>query len=208
MAYTAATARSRVREFINEDTADFWTDTEIDEWIKMGCLDISTKTLVVKHRDYFTLATDTEVYDASDFNTNTSDVIVSVQYAWYQDDMNAVSLQKIRPDQFGHVQFQDAGPPKMFFEDNGEIFVWPVPTSSENGNKINLIYAYASDDITDLRYNYQIMAIWFAVSMAKAKDEQFGQASMWQQVYANALQFERNDKFDKGIERAQSKRLG
>lgn len=208
MAYTAATARSRVREFINEDTADFWTDTEIDEWIKMGCLDISTKTLVVKHRDYFTLATDTEVYDASDFNTNTSDVIVGVQYAWYQDDMNAVSLQKIRPDQFGHVQFQDAGPPKMFFEDNGEIFVWPVPTSSENGNKINLIYAYASDDITDLRYNYQIMAIWFAVSMAKAKDEQFGQASMWQQVYANALQFERNDKFDKGIERAQSKRLG
>lgn len=208
MAYTAATARSRVREFINEDTADFWTDTEIDEWIKMGCLDISTKTLVVKHRDYFTLATDTEVYDASDFNTNTSDVIVSVQYAWYQDDMNAVSLQKIRPDQFGHVQFQDAGPPKMFFEDNGEIFVWPVPTSSENGNKINLIYAYASDDITDLRYNYQIMAIWFAVSMAKAKDEQFGQASMWQRIYANALQFERNDKFDKGIERAQSKRLG
>lgn len=208
MAYTAATARSRVREFINEDTADFWTDTEIDEWIKMGCLDISTKTLVVKHRDYFTLATDTEVYDASDFNTNTSDVIVGVQYAWYQDDMNAVSLQKIRPDQFGHVQFQDAGPPKMFFEDNGEIFVWPVPTSSENGNKINLIYAYASDDITDLRYNYQIMAIWFAVSIAKAKDEQFGQASMWQQVYANALQFERNDKFDKGIERAQSKRLG
>lgn len=207
MAYTAATARAQVRYLINETTADFWTDTEIDDWIKMGCIDVSTKTLVVKHRDYFTLATDQEVYDATDFNTNTTDVIVGVQYMWYQDDMDAVSLQKIRPDQFGHVQFQDAGPPKMYYEDNGEIFVWPVPTSAENGNKVNLIYAYATDDITNLQWNYQILPIWFAVSLAKAKDEQFGQATMWQKMYLNSLEFERNDKFDKGVEQIVSKRI-
>lgn len=201
MAYTLSTATSRVRELLNESTASFWTDTEIQEWIKMGCIDISTKTLCVKRRDYFTLATNTQIYTASDFNTNTSDIIAKMQYAWHGDAMSAVTLKRFTPEIMGGHQYgTSTGPPKEFFEDNQEIFVWPVPSSSENGDKVHVIYSYVSDAIADVQWNYQPLAILYACAMAKAKDEHFQQASLYQQMYLNAINFEREDKFDKGIE--------
>lgn len=207
MAYTLTTATTEVRQLINEQNPGFWTDTEIENWLKMGCIDVSTKTQCVKHRDYFTLATDTQVYSPSDFNTNTSDILVRVQYAWYNDDMDAVTLQRIQPNQFGQVPTTSAGPPVYFFEDNQEIFVWPIPTSSENGNKVHILYSYATDDITNIRWHFQILPIWFAASMAKAKDEQFAQANLFQQMYLSALTFERKDKYEKGLETSQMKKV-
>jgi len=165
MAYTLTTATTEVRQLINEETTGFWSDTEIQNWIKMGCIDTSTKTQCVKHRDYFALATDTQVYEPSDFNTNSSDVLVRIQYAW------------------------------------------PIPTSSENGNKVHIFYSYATDAIANIKWHLQILPIWFAVAMAKAKDEQFAQADMWLRMYLNAASFERRDKYDKGTETSQEKKV-
>lgn len=207
MAYTLTTATTEVRQLINEETTGFWSDTEIQNWIKMGCIDTSTKTQCVKHRDYFALATDTQVYEPSDFNTNSSDVLVRIQYAWYNDAMSAVPLQRIEPHQFGNLPTISAGPPKYYWEDNQEIFVWPIPTSSENGNKVHIFYSYATDAIANIKWHLQILPIWFAVAMAKAKDEQFAQADMWLRMYLNAASFERRDKYDKGTETSQEKKV-
>ncbi len=201
MAYTLSTAVTRTRELLNESTASFWTDAEIQEWIKMGVIDISTKTLCVKRRDYFTLSTNTQVYTKADLAVNTSDVIVKIQYAWYDDAMAALTLKRTTPELFGAYQYgTDTGPPKEYFEDNEEIFVWPIPSSDENGDKVHLSYSYVTDAIADVQWNYQPLAILYACSMAKAKDEHFQQAALYQQMYLNAINFEREDKYDKGIE--------
>jgi hypothetical protein len=208
MAYTLATLTTSVRQLLNEAVASFWTDTEIQEWIKQACIDISTKTLCVKHRDYFPLATNAQVYTASSFQTNKTDVIAKVQYIWYNDGMSAVALKRTTPELFGGFQYgTDTGPPKEYYEDNQEIFVWPIPSANENTDKVHLIYSYVTDDITKIQWNYQPMAILYACAMAKAKDEHFQQASMYQQLYLNAINFERQDKFDKGIEPTQLKKV-
>jgi hypothetical protein len=122
--------------------------------------------------------------------------------------MSAVTLKRTTPELFGSYQYgTDTGPPKEFFEDNEEIFVWPIPSSDENGNKVHLLYSYVTDDITLIKWNYQPLAIVYACAMAKAKDEHFRQASLYQQMYLNAINFEREDKYDKGIEPTAMKKV-
>jgi hypothetical protein len=48
MAIDITEAILQVRNFLNEPISVFWSDSELEDWIKEGCLDFSCKSLLVE----------------------------------------------------------------------------------------------------------------------------------------------------------------
>lgn len=194
MAYTAATATTEVRNLLNEVTASFWTDAQIQGWIKQGCLDTSSKVMAYVTEQTITLATGTFKYTLTEEAWIAN--LVRIKHAWYKDAANAKGLARMEFEQLGNQQTNTAGPPKWFLEERQLVWVWPVPTASENGDTVYCLAATATDDITNIRYEYQPSVIYFATAMAKLRDRKYQEASLYQQLYLNSIGFERQDKFD------------
>ena len=90
------------------------------------------------------------------------------------------------------------GPPKWFLEERQMVWVWPIPSASENATTIYCLAAQATDDITDIRYEYQPLVALYACALAKMKDRKYQEATLFQQMYLNSIKYEREDKFDLG----------
>ena len=65
MSYTLATAVAQVRSTLNEDTATFWTDGELEGWIEEGTILFSTISLCVEADDTITLIENQINYSSS-----------------------------------------------------------------------------------------------------------------------------------------------
>jgi hypothetical protein len=59
---------------------------------------------------------------------------------------------------------------------------------------LTCVYSKLTFDITELREEYQQLTFLYATSMGKARDRKFEEAALYQQMYLNALNFERQDK--------------
>ena len=198
MAFTITTAIQEVRYLLNEATASFWTDTELENWIKQGCMDLSTKMLNTSADGTVTLVQDQIKYVASDESWIANKIRCEV--IWYQSGQNSRGLQRIEPHMLGHLQIFEAGEPRYFYENGPALYLWPAPSATEAGNTCNVIYSKATEDITELRQEYQQLVFLYAVSMAKAKDRKYQEAGLFQQMYLNSLNFERQDKFNMGTD--------
>lgn len=196
MAYTAATLRTEVRALLNESTGAFWSDTEIDEWVKQGCLDLSTKVHAYVTEQTFNLATSQFKYTSTDGAWIAN--LVRCKHVWWKDAANAKALQRMEFEKLGHQQVNTAGPPRWYCEERQNIWIWPVPTVTENATTIYCLASQATDDITNIRYEYQPLVTLFAASLAKMKDRKYAEASLFQQMYLNSINYERQDKFDLG----------
>lgn len=196
MAYTAATIRTEVRALLNESTASFWSDTEIDGWVKQGCLDLSTKVHAYVTEQTITLVTAQLKYTSGDESWIGN--LVRCKHVWWKDGANARALARMRFERLGNQQQNTAGPPRWFAEERENIWVWPVASATENGSTLYVLAAQATDDITDIRYEYQPLVALFAAALAKMKDRKYAEASLFQQMYLNSINFERMDKYDLG----------
>ena len=194
MAYTEATATTEVRNLLNEESASFWTDAQIQGWIKQGCLDTSSKVMAYVTEQTITLVTSkfkyTSVEEAWIAN------LVRIKHAWYKDAAAAKGLARMDFEQLGNQQVNTAGPPRWYMEERQLVWVWPVPTASENGDIVYCVAATVTDDITNIRYEYQPSVIFFATAMAKLRDRKYQEAALYQQMYLNSIGFERTDKFN------------
>jgi hypothetical protein len=110
-------------------------------------------------------------------------------------------MQRFRVMNIGHTETgQTGGRPKWFVEDDREVFIWPKPTATENGQTVSMLHAYETDDATALRDEHQHIAILYAAAKAKQKDRMFEEAALLLSQYYNAVTFERQDKFDMGVD--------
>lgn len=200
MAYSLATATTEVRALINEATADYWSDSEIQEWLKQGTISIATKLLSAESEDTVTLdgTTPKWVYSSSEEAWLAN--LLMIKTAYYTDASgNVYGMQRIKPEQFGHTQeFQTAGRPKYFYESNHKLYVWPKPSATENGQTITILNSYETDDITNLRDEHQPIAFLYAAAKAKLKELQFQDAALFMAEFTNSVNFERGDKYDMG----------
>lgn len=206
MAYTLNQGTTQVRQLINEATADFWSDTEIQDWLNQGTMDLSTKLLCYLRESTITLNTGQMKYVTADESWIGDNMFV--KYAWYKDAPDSKGLQRVTPTQWGHTRDNAAGEPKYFFEDRGAVWIWPEPSSDENTDTVYCWQASETDDFTLLSDEHQQLAIYFATGLAKAKDRKFQEATVYQQMYQNAINFERQDKFDLGIDQVNKLKLG
>ena len=199
MSYTLSQAVTQVRYLINEDTADFWSDTEIEDWIKQATIQISTKLLSAEEEQTITLVSGQLKYTASD-EAWIADLL-KIKAMYYTDSTNIYGMQRIQIDMFGHTQhFQNAGRPIHYYENNRAVYVWPRPSSVEAGDNLVCLTSYETDDITNLRNEHQPLTFMYAASRAKAKDRQHQEAALYMAQFLNGINFERQDKYDMGVE--------
>jgi hypothetical protein len=199
MSYTLAQAVTQVRYLINEESADFWSDTEIEEWIKQATITLSTTLLSAETESTVTMASNQFVYSSSD-EAWLADLL-KVKAAYYTDgSSNVYGMQRIELDMFGHtMHFQSTGRPIHYYESNRKFYVCPKPGTTEVGDAITVLHSYETDAIANLRDEHQPLTFLYAASKAKSKDRQHQEAALYMTQFMGAINFERQDKYDMGV---------
>ena len=197
MAFTLSSAVTEVRSILNEATASYWSDTEIESWIKQGCLDWCEKTLLLTQEDVITLATDTYKYTSS-----TSSHIDNAMRTLHAEH-KGVALKRLTYEEMrGHTQMvlaTDEDPRYIYDKYNGLNFtVWigDTPSVQQNGDSVNVIFALRTDAIAEIPYEYQQNIFNFAAAKAKMKERQWQEAQLLFQMYLNNIAFSRKDKLE------------
>ena len=194
--YTATTARAQVRALLNETTASFWTDVQIDAWIVEAAQDISARTLCIQKTTDLTLATGTQDYATEDYT-------IKVLGCLYKSpDIEGVAqgyigLKRITFDQIADLPHSRAGPPKYFYrfseDGTGKIGVFPLPSATENGEAVKVIYAVSTNDITEIPQLLQSASFWYTASQAYRKEHRYTEANQMYEMYLEKLNSLRSD---------------
>lgn len=198
MALTLPQAITEVRNCLNEDISVFWSDTEIEGWIKEGCKDFSTKSLMIEDDLDITLVTDQIIYTSSDEAKIAS--ILEPYTALYNDGSdNWNGILKAHPRMIGNESMNKPGRTRYYSLHNKKIYVWPPPSASivGSGAYIKILYAMETDDITQFTDEYQHFPIWYAKAMALYKDRRHAEGSSYMSLYSASTSFEREDKHNR-----------
>jgi len=185
--YTETTARGQVRVILNETTASFWTDDQIDAFMEQACIDISARSLCYQASDTFLLVT--SQYEYADFVTAGSDAVVDVTKVWgcfyVSPDNEYIGLKRINADQIADLPYMAAGPPKYFYQIANVIGVLPLPTTSENGQSVRIYFSKQTNAIADLPNTYQSLVIIYAASLCYKKEHRYAESN---QLYTQYLE--------------------
>jgi hypothetical protein len=197
MAFTLATAVAEVRTLINEKTASFWDDADIENWIKQGCLDWCEKSRLHIKSDTIALVTNQYTYTAS--TGSYIDNAISTLHA----EFNNKALQRCTFEQLrGHNEMAlatDPAPKYYYDQYDGLTFTFYVgttPSATYNTQLISILFAMRTDDITELPYEYQQTIFLYAASKAKVKERQWQEAALLWQQYINNITFARRDSLE------------
>ena len=193
--YTATTARTQIRALINETTASFWTDTEIDNWVKEATEDISARALCIQDTDTFLLVT--SQYEYTELVTDGADGVTDILKVWgciyLSPDDGYIGLKRIEPFQIADLPHMTAGPPKYYYHFDDKIGIFPLPTSAENGDSVKVYFSKQSQTIGDLPNEYQPLTFWYAAAMAYKKEHRYTESDKFYQMFLeelNALKLE------------------
>lgn len=209
MAYTQATILTEVRNVLNESTASFWSDAQIQEWINQGCVDISAKAhcvealttiAIVQGTTVYTLATAAGSYTAA-VSLNGTDLAVMRILAAY---LNNIALVRAGIRVWGHQLGTGQVPPIVVSHWARRIYVAPPP--SANGT-LNLLVSVRTDDTRDIPESYQHLLIPFALYKAYQRDRKWTQAAQMYAEYANNLAVQRRDLNERRVDALEDLRV-
>jgi hypothetical protein len=207
MALTLAQMTADVRQLLNESSAVFWNDSEIQDWLYEGTRIIASKTLSIEADDDITLVTNQLIYTSSD-ESFIGDCLEPYAAIYDDGSYKYKGLEMVHPKQIGNLMTYTPGPPRYYAFHNRSFYIWPVPTTTENGNTVSILYASESEDPTALTDEFQHLAIQWAFARAKEKDQKFAEAAALKQNFYTEMQFERQDKITEQGEGTQSVKLG
>jgi hypothetical protein len=192
MSLSAANVLSEVRAILNESTAAFWSDAEINAWVTQAAIDLSTKLHCVETTATVTLSASTIEYAVPTTFANpvpSGDAsLIWVKSAMFSD----VSLTKILDNQFARITPDSTSDTPIHFVHFGErIFFFPVGSGASGS--VDLLVAVETDDITDIPDEYQLLAILYAAGRGKFKDQKYAQGNSLMSEYTATVAFLRND---------------
>jgi len=197
MAFTLATSVTEVRALVNESTASFWSDTEIESWIKQGCLDWTEKTLLLTYEDRIALVTSTVTYTSS--VSNYIDSAIRTLHAKFSGKaLKRLTYEELH-EHHQMVLATNESPEYYYDKYDGLTFTFYIadtPSVVQNGAYVNMLFACRTDDITKIPYEYQSNIFNFAASKAKMKERQWQEAQLLWQIYLNNISFARKDKLE------------
>lgn len=117
--------RTRVRRRLNEATAAFWTDEQLDRMIKAGILDVAAKTLCIENKDSATTTPSSRSVAYTGFKVN---------FVEYVPPSGApVGLPRILPHQLGRLPFGGTQP-QYWCPWGSAVLIDPVPAAAHSLN--------------------------------------------------------------------------
>lgn len=177
---TLAELRSQVRSFLNEPTAKYWTDAEIDFWLNRALLDINQELAINKsYYDQNTQAGKQDYLIATDIVHY--NYIYAVQ--WKGWELKPCNMK----DTFGPTQIQ--GTPTNFFIWGANIYLYPIPTEVATLKQWYLktgavISGSEKPWVPDY---FRFAMVFFAVHLGKFKDSEFAESDAWFKLYQNEI---------------------
>jgi hypothetical protein len=200
MSYTLAQSVTKTRELLNEDTASFFSDTEIQGWIQEGSIFVSSKLLSAITYDTITLVQDQYTYTASDHSWIGD--CLKPKYALYIDSTGPQSLQHVDPDKFGHIDRVDSEPSYYHYDSFRRAFyILPTPDSTVDSEVVGVVYSYETNDVTNLKDEHQPLVWLYATSRGKMKERLYQEAGALMNQFMLEINFEKNDKYNIGEEK-------
>ena len=207
MSLTLSEAVADVRQLLNEPTAVFWADAEIEDWIKEGVRIIASKTLSVEADEDLTLVTNQLIYTSAGHSWIGD--CLEPYAAIYNNGANKYKgLEFIHPKQIGNSLTFTAGAPRYYSFHNRSFYVWPLPSTGTNGNTVSVLYAKETEDITAILDEYQHLAVIWAQARAYEKDHKHQMAAGLKQHFMTDANFERQDKTNRPGEGVASVKSG
>lgn len=186
-----AEAVTEVRTLINEPTARFWTDTEIENWIKEGCVDVCAKTLCYKAVDNSKAITNSMIEYL--VPTDAFKILSCEFYDSQASPVTYTGLTRMHPRQIGNEQPTSDGDPEWWYHYADRIGIYPVPSSVHANDRLIVHYALSDDDITNIPDRYQTFVINYAAAMALLKRRRNQAAMALYASYLNSVKFARLD---------------
>ncbi len=187
MPLTQAQLVTEVRSLLNEATAAFYTDVQIQNWLQQGARDLSLKTRCVEADATISVVTSTLNYAVP----TDAFVIHSILNA-----ATGIALTKILPPKAGHiVDSASAAIPLYWWLFNDKIWLTPLASGSST---LTVLYSKTTETVTDIPDEYRIELINYATSRALIRNEQAIEALAVMNMYNNHVQFARLDVIERG----------
>jgi len=208
MSLSLADAITEVRNILNEASPAYWTDAEITSWIQEGTKIVASKTLMVEDDQTISPLVANQLSYTSSDETWIADMIEPYTAIYDDGSNNLKGMIKIHPRQVGNLATYTPGPPKYYALHNRQFFIWPLSSAAVAAvGSVRVLFAKITNDITDLTDEYQSLAVQFALSRAKQKDQKFAEAQSLLQQFYNEVNFERQDKHVRETDSVQSFRI-
>jgi hypothetical protein len=180
MTVTLASALTEVRSRLDEPNQQFWTNTELTNWLNQGAQDIARQAQAlwmqvnipaVPGQQYYRLPLDFLGVHRIDFAIENSDQIYNLEYRGL----------KTMDELWGILQHLPAAFPQAFYLWNdagyagGQGYFGTYPVVGESGTFIvyyyrNAIRATVDTDLLDVTPAYEDLTYYYCVAQAKMKD--------------------------------------
>ncbi len=186
-AYTMEGIRTRIRDILNESTAAFWTDAELNYWVNDGIREIAELTGCIQNIDALTTTNGTRTVTYTGYD------VAAVEYKPASGTRTA--LAQSDPLRDGHGRYNSTTP-QFFWTGKGAFGIDPLPDATYN------LDAYINDVATDMTVDSQIpeippafrpLLVDYGLYRAFLKEGNYGAASLFHQIYQSELIYTAQD---------------
>lgn len=195
--YTLENTRTKIRDLLNEATAGFYTDAQINRWINDGERDIAEKGFALCHID-----TATDITVSTRLVAFTAYKVGYVEYTYGMAE--GLGLRRITANQVGKLA-DNAATPQRWFPIGTNIGIEPIPDVGTYD--LNLyVYDYPSIEVTvdsaipEIPPEFRPLLILFGLVKGLEKIQRTSQAAQIYGIYLNELSHTRQDKIETQID--------
>jgi len=192
--YTVATATAQVRALLNENSTNYITDTEFENWVKEAAEDISTRIGCFQISDTIALVTDQYEYATTVGTVSIADIIevLGAVYVATTDiigdtNQDFIGLTRVPASYVAEIPLIEAGPPRYYYHAGNKIGFLPVPTATENTKVVRIYFTQQSQTIGDLPNEYQSLTFWYIAAMAYKRMANYSESEKMYGMYLEKL---------------------
>lgn len=189
---TAATLLAGVRRLINESTASFWLDADINAWILDGLEDIAHETHCLRTWKTYTILAD-DIFDERELRFP-SDFIAIDEGKMYYNDVCCYPTTQAKMSNYDSKWRDHSGDPSEYYT-RGDMYGFNRKISA--GDTVKFYMIERAEEISgsvapfngDYRLiNFRKLAIWYAASMCWEKKNEDVKATRYMNRYENGLE--------------------
>ena len=178
-AYILSDVRTAVRDLLNESTAIFWTDAELNGYINDGLREIAEFTGCIQNVDAKTTTSSTRTVSFDGYD------VANVEYI----PTTGRSTSLIQSDPLRNEQLVGTAP-QRWFTGNGTVTIEPTPDATYNLNfYVNDVGVELTSDANTpaVPLAFRPLLVWYACYRAYQKEANYAAAGLYHQIYQSEM---------------------
>jgi len=178
-AYILSDIRTATRDLLNEATARFWTDAELNGYINDGLREIAEFSGCIQNTDAKTTTASARTVSFDGYD------IAAIEYKPTTGRWTSL----VQSDPLQNAQLVGTEP-QRWFTGNGTATIEPTPDATYNLNfYVNDVGVELTADANTpaIPLAFRPLLIWYACYRAYQKEQNYGAANLYHQIYRNEM---------------------